>query len=132
MPFIAKPTLCSEDATPPRDSIGGHPFLPEGTDWPLCPSSGKRMVFFFQFDTRAEFGLTLAAGSHLAVFMSPEVNEIATFNFVGVNSTDGSPYLGYVWFSADAPVGAAWYTEACARWSGSQYYGDTPANRVRP
>lgn len=51
---------------------------------------------------------------------------------VGVNSTDGSPYLGYVWFSADAPVGAAWHTETCARWSGSQYFGETPTNRVRP
>ncbi len=51
---------------------------------------------------------------------------------VGVNGTDGSPYLGYVWFSADAPVGTAWHSEDCARWSGSQYYGETPANRVRP
>jgi hypothetical protein len=51
---------------------------------------------------------------------------------VGVNSTDTSPYLGYVWFSADAPVGPAWHEESCARWSGREYFGETPANRVRP
>lgn len=51
---------------------------------------------------------------------------------VHVNSTDTSPYLGYVWFSADSTVGAAWHTEDCARWSGSRYFGETPANRVRP
>jgi|GEM_PF-2397959 len=51
---------------------------------------------------------------------------------VGVNSPDGSPYLGFVWFSADAPIGAAWHGEECARWSGSRYSSDPPAGRVRP
>ncbi len=51
---------------------------------------------------------------------------------IGVNSTDGQPYLGYVWFSADAPTGTAWHGDDCARWSGRDYYGETPASRVRP
>ncbi len=82
MPFIAKPTPVSDDAAP-RDSIGGRPYLPVGAAWPVCETSGKRMVLFFQFDVRAEFALSLAVGSHFAVFMSPDVNEIATFDFVG-------------------------------------------------
>ena len=90
MPYVAK--LLKADG-PGRDSIGGYPFLPAGMAWPLCPKSGKRMVLFFQLDVRAEFGLALAAGSHLAVFMSPEVNEIVTHEFV----KDGAPLPERFW-----------------------------------
>ena len=51
-----------------RDSIGGYPYLPKGTGWPVC-SCGKRMSLYLQFDIREEFGLPFEAGSHLAVFM---------------------------------------------------------------
>lgn len=47
--------------------------------WPVCEQSGKRMVLFFQFDTRPEHGLSLPEGSHVAMFMSPTVNEIDYF-----------------------------------------------------
>lgn len=40
------------------------------------------MVLFFQFDVAPEFGLALAAGSHVVAFMSPAVNEIDTFDRV--------------------------------------------------
>lgn len=65
---------------PERNSLGGHPFLPKDLPWP--EHEGKRMVFFFQFDTRAEHGLALAPGTHIAAFMSPAMNEIPTFDFV--------------------------------------------------
>ena len=43
------------------DSIGGHPYLPKGTDYPVC-SCGERMSLYFQFDIREEFGLRAAFG----------------------------------------------------------------------
>jgi hypothetical protein len=51
-----------------RDSIGGHPYLPKGMDYPAC-SCGQRMNLYLQFDIREEFGLPFQTGSHLAVFM---------------------------------------------------------------
>lgn len=33
------------------------------------------MVLFIQLDVRAEWGLPIAAGSHLSIFMSPRINE---------------------------------------------------------
>jgi hypothetical protein len=83
MAFVAQVSPYSESV---RDSIGGHPFLPEGTPWPICPVSNQRMVLFFQFDIRKEFGLRLAPGSHLAVFMSPAVNEIDSFDTIASGS----------------------------------------------
>jgi hypothetical protein len=59
-----------------RDSIGGHPYLPKGMDYPVC-SCGKRMHLYFQFDIRDEFGLPFEAGSHLAVFMCEACNDQA-------------------------------------------------------
>src|SRR5438309_1440265 len=50
-----------------RDSIGGHPYLPEGMDQPVC-SCGERMSLYFQFDIREGFGLPFQTGSHLTVF----------------------------------------------------------------
>ena len=82
MPFTAIPQTVPEDAPPVRDSLGGYAFLPEGTPWPVCEESRKAMVLFFQFDVRPEFGLSVASGSHLIVFMSPDVNEIDTFDSV--------------------------------------------------
>src|SRR5258705_8636216 len=79
MPYIAPLHPHTE---PVRDSIGGHPFLLAHMEWPVCPRSKQRMVLFFQFTTREEFGLSLAPGSQIAVFMSPAVNEIPTFTFV--------------------------------------------------
>jgi hypothetical protein len=51
---------------------------------------------------------------------------------ITVNSTDGAPYLGYVWFSPDATLGPEWHGDNCARWSGRDYYMDPPSGRVRP
>ena len=51
------------------------------------------MVLFFQFDVRPEFGLSVAPGSHLLAFMSPEVNEIPSFDFVA----DGAPLPERFW-----------------------------------
>jgi hypothetical protein len=51
-----------------RNSIGGHPYLRKGTDWPVC-SCGRRMNLYLQFGIRAAFGLPFETGSHLAVFM---------------------------------------------------------------
>jgi hypothetical protein len=50
-----------------RDSIGGHPYLPEGVDQPVC-SCGERMSLYFQLSTREAFGLPFETGSHLTVF----------------------------------------------------------------
>jgi Domain of unknown function (DUF1963) len=50
-----------------RDSIGGHPYLPKGLDYPAC-SCGERMSLYFQFDIREGFGLPFQTGSHLTVF----------------------------------------------------------------
>lgn len=58
-----------------RDSIGGHPYLPKGMDYPTC-SCGKRMNFYLQFDIREEFGLPFQTGSHLAVFMCEPCNQL--------------------------------------------------------
>ena len=80
MPFVAIPKSLPTDAEPARDSLGGYAFLPEGTSWPVCEESGKAMVLFFQFDVRPEFGVSVAPGSHLVAFMSPDVNEIDTFD----------------------------------------------------
>ena len=82
MPYVAIPQVVSADAEPVRDSLGGYAFLPEAIRWPVCPTSGKAMVLFFQFDVRLEFGLSVAPGSHLVVFMSPDVNEIDTIDAV--------------------------------------------------
>lgn len=73
---------------PGRQSIGGRPYLPVGTEWPVCPKSGKRMVLFFQFDLPD--GLAQPAGSHLLAFMSPAVNEIHSFEMLrdGAEVTD--------------------------------------------
>lgn len=80
--FYARPEPLADDKVPCRDSIGGSPVLPAGQEWPVCPKSGERMVLFFQFDIRPEFALPFAPGSHFSVFMSPQVNEIPTFNFI--------------------------------------------------
>jgi hypothetical protein len=82
MRTLAIPTPVGPDAGPLRSSLGGHPFLPRDLPWPTCPKSGEPMVFFFQLELGAELGLAQAPGSHLAVFMSPAVNEIPTFDFV--------------------------------------------------
>src|SRR4051794_34994790 len=57
-----------------RDSIGGHPYFPRGTDWPVC-SCGEGVNLYFQFDIREEFGLPFQVGSHLAVFMCGACNQ---------------------------------------------------------
>lgn len=90
MPYIAKLTA---GETPSRDSIGGYPFLPVSMKWPICAKSGQPMVLFFQLDVRPEFGLSLAAGTHLAVFTSPVVNDIATRDQV----RDGQPLPAKFW-----------------------------------
>jgi hypothetical protein len=87
MPHVAVATPAGPDAAPHRDSFGGYPFLPRGVAWPVCPASGQPMVLFFQFDVRPEFGLALAPGSHVAVFMSAATNEIPTFDFPGHGAT---------------------------------------------
>jgi hypothetical protein len=97
---------------PSRDSIGGFAFLPLDLEWPV--HDGKRMVLFFQFDVRAEFGIALAPGSHVVAFMSPSTNEIPTFDFV----TSGAPLPDRFWekqmqhfrvfvFPPDAPLVAS-------------------------
>jgi len=63
---------------PERNSLGGHAFLAADIAWPL-DEEGKRMVLFFQFDVRPEFGLALAPNTHIAAFMSPTMNEIHSF-----------------------------------------------------
>src|SRR4051812_7046640 len=59
-----------------RDSIGGHPYVPKGMDYPVC-SCGKRMNLYLQFDIREAFGLPFEPGSHLAVFMCEAHNDQA-------------------------------------------------------
>jgi hypothetical protein len=93
VPHVAKPRRLQAASLNLRDSIGGHPHLPAGTDWPVCPKSGKRMVFFFQFDVRPEFGLALAPRSHLLAFMSPTVNEIHSFE----THANGAPVPERFW-----------------------------------
>jgi len=51
---------------------------------------------------------------------------------IHVNNLDGSPYLGFVWFSPGAWMGDAWRGDSCARWSGQRYFREPPAGRVRP
>lgn len=93
MRYVAQPTRLAAGSAPCRDSIGGHPFLPVGTPWPVCPKSGKAMVLFFQFDVRAEHGVAVRPGSHLLVFMSPAVNEIDRFD----NVKNGAPLPDGFW-----------------------------------
>ena len=93
MPHVATPRPLPANAPAVRDSLGGHPFLPAGTAWPMCRESGKRMVLFFQFDVRPEFGIALTAGSHVVAFMSPTVNEIDTFE----RARSGAPLPERFW-----------------------------------
>lgn len=79
--MAAIPQPVEDESVVHRDSIGGYALLPKDESWPLCPASGKHMVLFLQLDLRAEFGLGLPEGWHLSVFMSPEVNEIPSFEF---------------------------------------------------
>lgn len=51
---------------------------------------------------------------------------------IGVNSPDGSPYLGFVWFSPGVTTGPEWHGDTCATWSGREYFREPPAGRVRP
>jgi len=52
---------------------------------------------------------------------------------IHVNSaTELSAYLGFIWFSQGAVFGEAWPGDECARWSGREYFGDTPPGRIRP
>ncbi len=51
---------------------------------------------------------------------------------IHVNSPDDTPYLGFVWFSASAWTGPAWHGDACASWSGREYFKAPPEGRVRP
>jgi hypothetical protein len=59
-----------------RDSIGGHPYLPKGMEYPTC-SCGRRMNLYFQFGVREEFGLPYQAGSQFAAFMCETCNDQA-------------------------------------------------------
>jgi hypothetical protein len=63
-----------------RCSIGGYPVLPSGYQWPECPKSSKKMVLFLQVDLPGDIGL--GEGMHLSIFMSPEINEIPSFEFI--------------------------------------------------
>lgn len=51
------------------------------------------MVLFLQLDIRAEWGIAVAADSHLSIFMSPSVNEIPSFEFPPV----GKPLPPELW-----------------------------------
>lgn len=51
---------------------------------------------------------------------------------ITVNAPDHAPYLGYVWFSPDAPLAPTWRSGECARWSGREYYREPPPGRIRP
>jgi hypothetical protein len=59
-----------------RSSVGGYPILADGQGWPRCKLCDARQVLFFQMDLSGEFGLAVAPGSHLLVFMCPKHNEI--------------------------------------------------------
>lgn len=63
-----------------RNSIGGYPFVPDGYGWPICPYTNKKMVLFLQLDLPNEMGF--GDDRHLSIFMSPEINEIPSFNFI--------------------------------------------------
>ena len=68
-----------------RDSIGGYPVLPQGYDWPTCPETNKEMVLFFQLDIPSNIGV--GENRHLSIFMSPEINEIPSFDYFANGSS---------------------------------------------
>lgn len=57
-----------------RHSIGGHPFLPVGQQWPEC-SCGEGMTLYFQLGISKRFGLPFQSGSQLSIFMCPAHND---------------------------------------------------------
>lgn len=57
------------------NTVGGAPFLPTGVSTPRCRICDAKMVLFFQFNFRAEFGLPFKEGSHLLIFMCPTHND---------------------------------------------------------
>lgn len=78
------------------------------------------MVLFFQFAIRPEFGLSLAPGSQIAVFMSPVTNEIPTFQFVRSGAelpaefwTKREPHFKTFVFGPDAKLVAQPDADAC-------------------
>ncbi len=93
MTYIAIPTPVTDETVRYRDSIGGYPILPKGYDWPLCPQSQEEMVLFMQFDVSPELGIPALAGMHFAVFMSPKINEIPSFDFL----SPGAPLQQRFW-----------------------------------
>lgn len=58
-----------------RDTIGGAPHVHTADDIPICRICDSRMVLFFQFTIRPQFGLPFRDGSHFLAFMCPKDNE---------------------------------------------------------
>ena len=58
-----------------RDSIGGSAVLPSLQEFPHC-LCGRRMVLYFQFDIRDDFGLPIQGDCHFSCFVCPDHNGI--------------------------------------------------------
>lgn len=83
MNFNLVPTDINENEKT-RNSIGGYPVVPEGYDWPLCLKTNSKMVLFLQVDLPHEMGV--GSDSHLSLFMSPEINDIPSFDYIPAGS----------------------------------------------
>ncbi len=60
-----------------RNTVGGAPLLPSGSQVPHCAQCQTRMTLFFQLDLPAEAGPH--AGAHLLAFMCPNHNDVGKF-----------------------------------------------------
>lgn len=85
---------------PARDSLGGHPYLDPGQEWPVC-FCGERLALFFQLDVPediAHFG-----GDHLLVFHCRDHNEATDASYEGGRlvprywDAPQDPYPGPFW-----------------------------------
>ena len=66
-----------------RSSIGGDAILPPDISVPVCRNCDLQLLLFLQFDVDAAWELPIEAGSHLAIFMCPNCNEIPCFSYHG-------------------------------------------------
>ena len=87
--MYAKTNIISDNSILYRNSIGGYPILPKGYSWPRCPESNKKMVLFLQSDLEFQG----SKNYHLIIFMSPEVNEIPSFDYL----ENGKPLPELFW-----------------------------------
>jgi len=67
------------ERSPPRDSIGGVPWVPVSSSPHVCKICKKGLQLFIQFDVNSRFRIPFEDGSHLVIFMCPECNDIPSF-----------------------------------------------------